>query len=173
MRYILLKSVLLLLMLLVITGLQAQKKLYIQAKEGTKASFPLDEIRKLTFPSRTIIVYNNDGNTHTFPFLDLRQARFTEWLSGNSTLDLQESNAMAIFPNPVSEELTVRLFSESGESIEIRIIDVKGNTVYTQTGHTVTGMNKIKMQLSHLVKGLYICQVNKGKGIETSKFLKN
>lgn len=173
MRHILLKTGLLLLMLLPMTGLQAQKKLYIQASDGTKSSFPLSEIRKVTFPFRTLIVNSNDGNTHSFPFVDLRHARFTEWLSGNNTIDLIKNNPMTLFPNPVSEELTVRLASESSEIIEIRILDVKGNTVYTQTGHMAPGANQIQMQLSHLSKGLYVCRVNKGNSIEIGKFLKN
>lgn len=173
MRHIFLQSGLLLLMFFVFTGLQAQKKLYVQAKDGTKSAFPLDQIRKVTFPSRTLIVYNNDGNTHSFPFVDLRQARFSEWLSGNNTLDLQEKNGFAIFPNPVNEEITVGIVSESGESIEISIIDIKGHTVYTQTGHTIPGTNQINVQLSHLAKGIYVCRVNNGKSIVTGKFQKN
>ncbi|HET6557795.1 MAG TPA: T9SS type A sorting domain-containing protein [Prolixibacteraceae bacterium] len=173
MRQIKLKTGLLLLIVLIFTGLQAQKKLYIQAKDGTKSTFPLNEIRKVTFPSRTLIVYSNDGNTQTFPFSELRQARFTEWLTGNHSYDLQENNGLALFPNPVDNELTVKTQSESGESIEIRIIDVKGNMIYTQTSRTLPGNNHIKMQLSHLPKGLYVCRVTKGKKADTSKFLKN
>jgi hypothetical protein len=159
-------------MLLVFTGLQAQKKLYIQANDGTKSSFTLNEIRKVTFPSRTMIVYSNDENTHSFPFIDLRQARFSEWLSSNNTLNLQEKNGLALFPNPVNDELIVCITSESGESIEIRILDVKGNTVYTQRGYTVPGINQIKIQLSHLVKGIYVCRINRSKSIVTGKFIK-
>lgn len=173
MRCILLRSALLLMMLLLITGLQAQKKLYIQAKDATNSSFPLNEIRKVTFPSRTVIVYNNDGSTRSFPFVDLRQARFTYWLSGNTTGDQQENNAMTLFPNPVSEELTLRLVSKSSESVEIQVLDVNGNIVYNQMERVVPGSNQIKMQLSHLSRGLYVCRINKGKCIKTSKFLKN
>lgn len=173
MRQIKLKTGLLLLMILIFTGLQAQKKLFILANDGTKSSFPLNEIRKVTFPSRTLIVYNNDGNTQTFPFIELRQARFTEWITGNHSYDLQENKGLELFPNPVDNELTINTQSESGESIEIRIIDVKGKTVYSQTSRTLPGNNLIKIQLSHLPKGLYVCRVTKGKKADTSKFLKN
>jgi hypothetical protein len=169
----LLKTGLFFLMLLLFTGLQAQKKLYVQANDGTKSSFPLTEIRKVTFPSRTLIVYNNNGNIHSFPFADIHQARFSEWLSGNNTLDLQEKNEIALYPNPVSEELTVSIISESAQSIEIRILDMKGTTVYTQVGNAIPGANPMKIRLSHLAKGIYICRVIKGKSIATGKFQKN
>lgn len=173
MRQIMLKTGLLLLMTLVITGLQAQKKFYVQGKGGTKSSFPLNEIRKVTLPSRTLMVHSNDGNTQSFPFIELRQARFSVWLTGNDSYNLQENKEMSLFPNPVDEELTVRVLSESVALVEIRILDMKGNTVYIQNEHAVPGTNQLKMQLSHLSKGMYICRVNKGKSIETSKFLKN
>lgn len=160
-------------MVLVITGLQAQKKLYIHAIDGTRSSFPLNEIRKVTLSSRTLIIYNNDGSTQAFPFVELRQGRFTQWLTGNQSLDLQENNDLSLFPNPVDNELTVRLSSESFESIQIRILDVKGNTVYFQTGRIIPGIDHMKIPLSHLPKGLYVCQVNKGQRLQTHKFLKN
>lgn len=173
MRQINLRTGLLLLMLLVFTGLQAQKKLYIQAIDGTKSSILLSEIRKVTFPSRTLIVYNNNGNTQSFPFIELRQARFNQWLTGNSILELQENNSPKLFPNPVNNQLTLKIGSPSGGSVEVRIQDVQGKTVYTQAGSLLPGNNQLSMELSFLPRGLYVCRINDGRSIEVHKFLKD
>jgi len=173
MRQIILKTGMLLLMVLFITGIQAQNKLYIQAKDGTRSSFPLNEIRKLTFPSRTLIVYDNDGNTEAYPFTELRQARFTQWVAGNNTIDQSGNSRLTLFPNPVSNELKVMIQSSSAEPIEIQILDIQGKTVYFLTEHTLPGYRQINIDLSDLQKGLYVCRVNNGKSRQTRKFLKN
>lgn len=160
-------------MLVFSSGLQAQNKLYLHAKNGTKTSFLLNDIRKLTFPSRTITVYENDGTTQLFPFIELRQARFTEFVSGSNKMDMAESTNMTLFPNPVSNDLTLRLVSSFNATVEIRIVDIQGKTVSIRNERIVPGNNQITMQLSDLPQGLYICRVNNGKSIETRKFLKN
>lgn len=162
-----------LLMLFVISGLQAQNKLYIHAKDGTMASFPLHEIRKLTFPSRTIILNQNNGEMQEFPFIELRQVRFTEFVSGSKSLEVQQDNNLTLFPNPVNSELTLSIGATSGAMVEIRIVNVQGKTVCIRKEHILPGNNQITMQLSDLPQGLYICRINDGKNTETRKFLKN
>lgn len=173
MRKLYFKVIYLLFMLFFVSGLQAQSRLYIHAKDGTKTSYPLNEIRKLTFPLRTIALYGNDGSTQAFPFIELRQVRFTEFVSGNNSLDLAESNSLSVFPNPVSSELNLRFLSGSGGTVEIRILDVHGKTVSIKKEHTLQGINQVNLQLSDLPKGLYVCRVRHGKSTETRKFLKN
>ncbi|MGE5394349.1 MAG: T9SS type A sorting domain-containing protein [Candidatus Saccharibacteria bacterium] len=160
-------------MLVICSGLQAQNKLYLHAIDGTRTSLSLDGIRKLTFPSRTITVYQNDGSTQLFPFAELRQARFTEFLSGNNALDIPESNNLTVFPSPVNNEMTLSLTSSISTSIEIRIVDIHGKTVSIRKERILPGNNQITMQLSELSQGLYICRVNNGRSIEIRKFLKN
>lgn len=160
-------------MLVVGSRLQAQHKLYLHVKDGTMASFSLDEIRKLTFPSRTITLYQNVGTTQAFPFIELRQARFTEFVSGNNSLDLVDNDHLSLFPNPVNSDLTLSLVSSSTATVEIRIMDVQGKTVNVRKDHILPGNNQIILPLSNLPQGLYICRVNNGKHIETRKFLKN
>lgn len=174
MRQLYLRITIILLMLVICSGLQAQNKLYLHAKDGTKTSFSVDDIRKLTFPTRTITIYQNDGSAPLFfPFAELRQARFTEFVSGNNSLDMSESNNLTLFPNPVNNELTLSLTSSVGTSVEIRIVDVQGKTVSIRKERILPGNNQIIMQLSELSQGLYICRVNNGSSIETRKFLKN
>lgn len=163
---------LLLLMFIVSHTLPAQNKIYLHGKDGTKASFSLDAIRKLTFPSRTITLYQNNGSTQAFPFVELRQARFTEFVSGNNSLDLPESNDLVLFPNPVNDELSLWLAVSMVATIEIRILDVQGKTISIKKEHLIPGNNQINLQVADLPRGLYLCRVTNGKSTETRKFLK-
>jgi hypothetical protein len=163
----------LLFMLFVSTGLMAQSRLYIHAKDGTTTYFPLNEIRKVTFPSRSITVYQNDGSTLAFPFIELRQARFTEFVSDSKSLELPQDHRLTLFPNPVNSELTINIGAISGATVEIRIVNVQGKTEFIRNEQILPGNNQITMQLSDLQQGLYICLINDGKSTEIRKFLKN
>lgn len=173
MRQLYVGITILLLMLMVSSTLPAQNKIYLHGKDGTKASFSLDDIRKLTFPSRAITVYQNDGSTQAFSFMELRQARFTEFITANNGLELSKEESLVLFPNPVNSEFTLSLTTSIGATVDIRIVDVQGKAVIIRKEHVMPGSNQINMQVSDLPRGLYICRVMNGKHTETRKFLKN
>ena len=157
-----------------ITGLQAQQqKLYVKTTKGTETSFSLDGIRKLTFPARTISIAQTDGKTEVFPFQEVRYLNFTPGFTGINSLDLQDNTSLALFPNPVDDELTVRIQSDISEMVTIQIIDMHGKIVYRETGRTVNGPNQFNIKLSDLPGGLYVCCINNGRRMTTGRFLKN
>lgn len=162
--------------LLLFTGiaeLQAQNMLYVKTTNGTETSFSLNGIRKLTFPMRTISVNHTDGKTDLIPFKDIRFLNFTPGISGIISLAEQDNNSIALFPNPVIDQLTVMFQSYTDEPVSIQIIDMHGKIVYRETGSTVNGQNYFYLKIPNLSAGLYVCCINNGRKIVTSKFLKN
>lgn len=162
-----------LLLFLGITGLQAQDKLYVKTNVGTETSFSLNGIRKLTFPERNISVTHTDGKTEVVPFKEIRFVNFTQGITGNNSLAIQDNNSLDLFPNPVIDELTVMFQSTTSEPVSIQIINMQGKIVYRETGHTVNGSNHFDLKLSDLPGGIYVCCINNGRRITTGKFLKN
>lgn len=173
MRLIILKLGIVLLLFLGISELQAQDKLYVKAANGTETSFPLNGIRKLTFPMRNISVTNTDGKTDLIPFKDIRFVNFTPGISGINSLAEQDNNNLALFPNPVINELTVMFQSTTAGPVSVQIIDMHGKIIYRQTGLTINGQNDFHLKLSDLPGGIYVCCINNGRRITTGRFLKN
>ena len=173
MRLLKIKLGTMLLLFLGITGLQAQNVLYVKTTGGTETSFSLNGIRKLTFPLRNMSVTHTDGKTELIPFKEIHYVNFTQGLSGNSSLAMQDNNSLALFPNPVIDELTVMFQSTKVETVSIQIIDMHGKIVYRETGHTVNGSNQYYLKISNLPIGLYVCCINNGRRITTGRFVKN
>jgi hypothetical protein len=68
----------------------------------------------------------------------------------------------AVFPNPVSDELTVMMDSEEKEAnqntdtqFEVKLFDVSGNELYSQT----TSVSKTTLNVRHLKNGFYYLHI--------------
>ncbi|MCX7550566.1 T9SS type A sorting domain-containing protein [Xanthomarina sp. F2636L] len=85
-------------------------------------------------------------------------------------LSIEESvlqTAVKIYPNPVSDELTI----ESKSILEtISIFDVNGRQL--QTFVIGGSTNKSKINISHLSKGVYFVSIKTEAGMQTSKIIK-
>ncbi len=78
---------------------------------------------------------------------------------------------MQLFPNPVSDMLSVQSDAFMGESIVITIMDMAGRVLmssYKPNAQTHT----IELPVSHLTNGNYILSVKSDKGVQNSKFVK-
>lgn len=64
------------------------------------------------------------------------------------------TDKLAIFPNPVTSELTVE--TEKEEILQVRIFDITGHEVLTQNG---TQSQTMKINVEHLTNGLYLVEV--------------
>ena len=72
----------------------------------------------------------------------------------------RESSAIKVFPNPVSDEVTLEINTgKSNTALVILITEVSGKTVYRK--ETVSSSNSVKMQIdmSNLTKGAYVITV--------------
>jgi hypothetical protein len=81
----------------------------------------------------------------------------------------QESMKLAVFPNPVTDHLSVKLAEQLPIS-EIYITDLMGNTVLSQDG--ADECRTVSVQVSKLPSGMYFITVVSGEILFTGKFLK-
>ena len=79
-----------------------------------------------------------------------------------------------MFPNPVIEDLHVRVFSPASAIVNIKVVDVTGRSYYSQNEKLETGFSQILIPATFLPAGIYILIVQpEGKARAMSgKFIK-
>jgi hypothetical protein len=99
-----------------------------------------------------------------------------EIITGENTL-LEPENQIGIFPNPFSNETTMKIFSSekienaclAGRQAELIIFDVLGNEVFEISG---INSNEIRVDFSNLADGIYIARIKTKTGIISQKLIK-
>lgn len=163
----------LLLLGLGLTGLQAQNVLKVREKSGTQTSYTLNDIRKLTFSTGNLTVSKTDGTMQMYALSNIRFLNFGDVVTSIDKSTLLENRSIQIYPNPVVDEFTLTYQLTNKGSIQIDIVDLQGKVVFTKTVSQTEGIDQLKINVSKLPKGLYLCRLINGLSIETKKILKN
>jgi len=150
-----------------LTGLHAQT-LYVKENSGTQTAYPLNNIKKMSFPSGNLIV-SNTGSSGTYPLSSVRYVNFVDLSTGIPSAE-KPNGTMRLYPNPVDEIYTVELATAGSKNGIIAILSLDGKVLHTQTLKLKTNIEQVNV--SNLPQGFYLCRVNTGKTIETTKFFK-
>ena len=82
------------------------------------------------------------------------------------------SNSVLLFPNPAKSYTQVNLVSEKDEKQSIKVIDILGRTVITQSVYLTKGANEIVINgLANLQKGVYLVQLKVNGNTVTKKII--
>ena len=81
------------------------------------------------------------------------------------------ANTLMIYPNPAGSELNI-LFHSSGNKVQLRIINLMGETVYSNTVTNNTDNGVTKIDLKSLPEGVYILEADDAKIATHKKFVK-
>ncbi|MBK9400566.1 MAG: T9SS type A sorting domain-containing protein [Bacteroidetes bacterium] len=110
-------------------------------------------------------------NYGTYTYYTL--ATLTSPLRNQNELSNQsESNTtkMQVYPNPFQSTFTTQLVSETDESTTLKITDISGKLVHTQTVQITKGINTIKVDVNeNLPSGIYILHIT---SLHTNKVVK-
>jgi len=79
MKYKKVKLVAVFLVSLGFTNVQAQSSLYLKTKDGIQITYAVSGIRKLTFPTGSVVVTNTSGNPQTYVLSNVRYLSFTDF----------------------------------------------------------------------------------------------
>ena len=92
---------------------------------------------------------------------------------GASSNESEAAQAVELFPNPISNELWVKLIAIGGKSV-IEVFDLTGKKVASTTVNTNVGtINTVNVDMSRNVKGIYLVRVTNNKTIvHQSKIIK-
>ena len=91
------------------------------------------------------------------------------WNAPTALKSTKADNIISFYPNPVKDVLNVNL-SKSIQGTVVEILNLTGQVLKT---HSVDGNKFIKIDMSNLSKGVYICRYNNGLEISTLKFVKD
>jgi len=152
--------------------LHAQNALIINEKNGTLTSIPLKDIIKLTFIEKKMFVDKSDGTTNSTTLGNIKLLCFDE----ATKIDQKKINlpeCLILFPNPVTERLTINFQSFENNTLLIDFIDLQGKVVYSNAEIHTAGIHQFQVNAFYLSKGIYICRLNNRKTIKTIKFIKN
>jgi hypothetical protein len=93
--------------------------------------------------------------------------------AGEATMESDAAQSVELFPNPVSNELQVKLIAIEGQTV-IDVFDLTGKKVASKTINTITGtVNTTTVDMSKNTKGIYLVRVtNNNQVIQQSKIIK-
>ncbi len=82
--------------------------------------------------------------------------------TGISNITPKAQNALSVFvyPNPAKESLTVEYFNPSNEKVTIELLNLLGQPIIITQPETNIGLNRLRLNTSNLVTGVYILRVS-------------
>jgi len=85
--------------------------------------------------------------------------------------NLAQDMGSFIYPNPVSEQLTVMLFSQEKRNAHLQVFNVLGETVYTDAVVLVSGINEMRIHVAQLAEGTYVLQLQTENAVRSYPFV--
>ena len=90
------------------------------------------------------------------------------------SVDAIKENKISLFPNPTSNESTLKLNLEKAENIEIFILNLAGQVVGQSVHQVMEGEQLLKISTAHLPSGIYHVTVNcQKKVLQTIPMIKH
>lgn len=156
------------------TRVSAQPYMYVHETNATQTAYPLDSIRKLTFPAGVMQVHRNIGDTISYPFVNIRYVDFNGLTTGVSSSPNSGTGTLQVYPNPANDELYITYTSLPNESVTIEILDLQGRVLVSQQSNGAQdGMNRSMISVADLAQGTYLCRITGAQKNECIKFLKH
>ncbi len=83
-----------------------------------------------------------------------------------------ELEELAIWPNPVTDELNIQLTSSLRGRVNMDVIDLSGRTVLAGNSILTSGANRSSLPTSELTPGMYMLRIGNGNDARTIRFVK-
>jgi len=75
--------------------------------------------------------------------------------------------------NPAHDQLTLKITSENTRDLQLRLTNLEGKTVGTQSLTLAAGENQISLPVGHLPAGTYFATLTDGQALRTLTWIKN
>jgi hypothetical protein len=100
------------------------------------------------------------------PFIFWTQPGSVIKLEGGSTI-----NNLAIYPNPSRDIFNVSFTSEDVQDLDVRVINVVGEVVYTENLEQFVGEYTKSLDLATYTKGVYFLEITTNNGVVNKKLI--
>lgn len=162
------------LLLVGINHVKGQNILNFNLKDDTKKQFSISTIKSLTFPAGNVQVNKTDGNKDAILLSNVRFFNFINLTTGMEGETNLSSTSLQLFPNPLLNGfLTIRYDASQTTLTTLKIIDLKGITVWQTEKASQLGTNEIYLNKDNWSPGVYIFKIEIGNKIETKQLIIN
>ncbi len=132
---------------------------------------------KSTSIDLTSYVGTTDNIMFMFKFIgDGGNNFYLDDINMNTTIGVQEWNSengtISLFPNPASDFINLDFDLAEETSFDIYMIDMSGRKLYSSSMTAIRGQSVKQIDISTLVKGVYLFQIQSSKGVRTIRFVK-
>ncbi len=147
--------------------LQAQH-MYVLETNATQTAYAIGDIRSLTFAPGNVLIHEKAGSTQAYALSDIRYINFDM----TALVEYHELHAqnLSLFPNPAQDYLNINYQFAHGASLQLLIYDIQGRLVYNETINSEAEV--LKVNISNLRKGIYLCRLHNDNSSITKKFIK-
>jgi len=134
----------------------------------TASEWRTDTIQLTGFNKASVLVKftatSNYGNDLYVDNINLRQENPTGIASIKTDI-----NNVSLFPNPSNGETTLKINATTATTAKISIVNILGQSVYTQKATLVSGSNNIQLNVSEFASGVYNIVIDSDTGSTVKK----
>ncbi len=152
--------------------LVAQPSMYVHETNSTQTVFPLDSIRKLTFPAGVMQVHRNAGDTVSFSFANIRYVDFNGLTTQVESNGNTPTIGLQLYCNSNCEELHVVWNTNNSTNAIVEILDIEGRVVVSQFVGDLSLRGPVSVSLLGFSPGVYFCRVLSDGLVDCERFLK-
>lgn len=153
-----------------VNSVQAQISLIIQGTNNSLAYYPLLSIKKVFFPTTSILEVDN-GSAVQVQVTSIKKMYFANSVTTVNPV-LNNNGKTHLYPIPVQDQFTIEVEANKTEAGSIEIIDLGGHAIRAQKVIMNTGKNSIIINSEALRSGFYFCKIIHANSTEVIKFNK-
>lgn len=128
-----------------------------QVKEG--GNIAENYIHFQTLPADSVGIYNNTNEVWQGIWID------------PTGISNRVISGMKVYPNPASESVNVSFSSEENANAVISVMNLMGQTVYTENVNIHEGCNMVTLSVNNFRSGVYMVNIKTNKGTSTQKLI--
>lgn len=140
----------------------------IQLQNGSQIPYPLATIEAFVFQNGTMSVHATTQTNHTFSIDTISSIRFEYGTVSQSRSSIREN--LRVYPNPVTNFLTVEFDANSRGNMILEIVGMEGQVFLSQQVNS--GESRTEINVSSLSQGIYICRIRGNNRSSSIQFVK-
>jgi hypothetical protein len=143
--------------------------IYVKKSNGTQTAHALSNLRKITFSSGNVTVQKTDNTTDAYALSGLEYLSFNDFMTGLEKQIQASITNLITYPNPVDDVLNIDLSGSENMDGIISILSLEGKVVQKQK---INDAGIVRLNLSQLPLGIYLCRYTNHIEIKTVKIIK-
>lgn len=164
----------LLMILVTISTISYSQQIHFDYTNGTKSSYKVEDIRKITFTGDVMNLHLLDGSDYSWNVSTIGHYKYNEATTNTQEIiNLANSWELSLYPNPTSSVLNLSFNLPQSEVIVVSVYDLNGKLLQeTNFGQKQPGKNEVSVDLVGLSTGTYVLKIQGNQNAITKKIIK-